>query len=122
VIAAWTKALVLGHPLVVIGSDQARRDFVFSTDAAAAVEAALTAPAGVYNVGGGESVSLADLIGHLLEVTDRDFEVEARPSRGVDLPATHLDTGLLRSVSKWEPQVGIAEGLAAVWSWETRDL
>jgi len=122
VIAAWVSALALGHPVVVIGSDQARRDFVYSSDAAAAVEAALTIPAGTYNVGGGKSTSLAELIIHLREISGEDFKVEMRPGRGVDIPSTFLDIGKMRSVSSWEPKVEIAAGLRKVWAWEVRDL
>lgn len=119
VITAWTRALARGRPVTLIGPETARRDFVFSTDAAAAVRLAVTAPAGIYNVGGGETVALADLLDCLREVSGSEPEVERLPDRGVDVPVTHLDISKLRDAAGWEPRVGLREGVAAVWSWET---
>lgn len=119
VIAAWTRALALGRPVTLIGPDTARRDFVFSSDAAAAVRLALGAPGGTYNVGGGETVELRDLLECLRELSDSDSEVERLPDRGVDVPLTHLDISKLRDAAGWEPKVALREGLAAVWDWET---
>lgn len=122
VIAAWVRALALGQPIVMIGPETSQRDFVFATDAAAAVRASLEAPAGTYNVGGGETVSLGDLVELLREATGESFEVERRPGRGVDVAVTHLATDRIRSTMGWEPRVGIAAGLKFVWGWETRGL
>jgi UDP-glucose 4-epimerase len=122
VIAAWTRALALGRSPVLIGPDSARRDFLFSADAAEAIAAVLEGPSGTYNVGAGVSTSLAELIEHLRAVTGKDFQVDARPGRGVDVPATHLDIGLIERVTGWRPATGIIDGLRAVWEWESRGL
>lgn len=119
VIAAWCRALALGRPITLIGSDEARRDFLFVADAAEAVELALTAPAGIYNVGGGEGVSLAALLDHLREGTGRDPEVERLPGRGVDVPSTELEIAKIRAATGWEPTTSLSEGIAATWRWET---
>ena len=122
VIAAWCRALALGHRPVLIGSAEVRRDFVFADDAAAAITAALGAPPGTYNVGGGSQTALGELLELLREVSGRDFELDARPARGVDVPGTWLDISRLREATGWEPQTGIKEGVETVWAWETRDL
>lgn len=120
VIAAWTRALALGRPVVLIGPDTAQRDFVYASDAAAAIEASLGAPAATYNVGGGATISLRDLLGELEGATGREIAVERRAGRGVDVPVTHLDISAIGSATGWSPQVGIGEGLRAVWAWESR--
>lgn len=120
VIAAWTRALALNRPLVLIGPDSAQRDFVFASDAAAAIIAALDAPAGIYNVGGGGTISLAALLDELAAATERELVVERRPGRGVDVPVTHLDITRITAATGWSPQVGLAEGLRSVWAWESR--
>lgn len=122
VISAWARALAIGQPVTLIGSEEARRDFVFSTDAAIAVRLALSAPADTYNVGGGETVALAELLDRLREVSGVDPEVERLPGRGVDVPVTHLDISKLRAAAGWEPRIGLREGVAAVWDWETSQL
>lgn len=120
VISAWCRALALGQRIVLIGPKTARRDFVFATDAAEAIRAAIGAQPGVYNVGGGGTVSLATLLEELREVTGLDPGLEQRPDRGVDVPTTHLDIELLRATTGWSPRVPLDEGLRAVWEWETR--
>lgn len=120
VISAWCRALALGQRIVLIGPDTARRDFVFVTDAAEAIRVALAAAAGVYNVGGGGTVSLAALLEALAEVTGLEPGIDRRPDRGVDVPTTHLDIGRLHAATGWSPQVGLREGLRSVWEWETR--
>ncbi len=120
VIAAWCRSAALGRPITIIGSDQARRDFVFVADAARAVEAALAAPARIYNVGGGESVSIAELIGHLRAGTGVEPEIERLPGRDVDIANTELDISRLRAATGWSPKTGLVEGIAATWRWERR--
>lgn len=119
VIAAWLRALALGRQPVLIGPDTVRRDFVYVTDAAEATLAALTAAPDTYNVGGGGSVALGDLLLRIGETTGREIEVDRRPGRGVDLPVTHLDISRIRAATGWEPRVSLAEGLSATWNWET---
>lgn len=122
VIAAWCRALALGRPITIIGSEAARRDFAFVGDAARAVELALDAPAGVYNVGGGGSVSIAELIDHLREGTGTSPEIERLPGREVDVPNTELDISRFRAATGWAPETGLTEGIAATWRWERRGV
>jgi len=121
VIAAWCRALALGRPLAIIGPESARRDFVYVTDAADAVERSIAGPAGVYNVGGDGSVTLSALLEHMREATGLDPVVERLPDRGVDVPSTHLDVTRLREATGWEPRTPLAEGIAATWAWERRE-
>lgn len=120
VITAWLRALALGRPLVLIGPDSVRRDFVYVSDAAEAAVASLSAPADVYNVGGGESVALADLLAEIEQVTARPLEIERREGRGVDVPVTHLDVGRIAERAGWRPRIGLREGLRRAWEWEMR--
>ena len=122
VIAAWCRALALGQPLALIGSRSTKRDFLFSADAAAAIEAALSIEPGTYNVGGGAPVQLGELIDLLADVTGREIVVEERSGRSIDVPVTHLSIDRITSHSGWRPRTSLESGLRAVWAWENRGL
>lgn len=118
VLAAWCEAHAAGRPIQLMGDGAVRRDFVYATDAAeATARAALDAPIGTYNVGGGAAWSLAELLDLLHEVSGRDELVHRTPARPVDVPITHLDVSKLERACGWRPRVELPEGLRATWEW-----
>src|SRR5258708_2223773 len=56
----FLRAALAGDKLRILGDGTQSRDFTFVADAVSATILALDAPAGIYNVGGGEPVSLND--------------------------------------------------------------
>ena len=72
----------------------------------------------VYNVGGGEEVSMLQVIETLSEISGRELEVVRAPRREGDADAHRSPTrpGSARS-SGWEPRTPFAEGLEAQWRW-----
>jgi UDP-glucose 4-epimerase len=117
VISYWCRALKDGAPLTLIGDDSVRRDFVFAGDAAeATIAAAFGAPRpATYNVGGGRSHTLAEVLEALTRVSGRDPKVERLPGRGIDVSATELDCAALNQATGWEPAVSLDDGLARTW-------
>ncbi len=117
VIAAWCHALHLDEPIRLIGSEAVRRDFVYATDAAEATVAAAFGPAGpaVYNVGGGASHSLAEVLSMLESVAGRTPEIERQDARSVDVSVTELDCARLSGATGWRPAVELSEGIELTW-------
>jgi UDP-glucose 4-epimerase len=119
VIAAWCEAIAQGRPITLLGEGEMRRDFLHASDAARAAAAAaldLEEP-GEYNVGSGESYSLAELLSLLGEVTGHRPQVERRPARPIDVPFTELDATRFRERTGWAPRVSLPEGLRSTWEW-----
>jgi UDP-glucose 4-epimerase len=119
VIAAWCAGLARNEALVQIGDGAERRDFLYAEDAGEAAVAALGAAPGVYNIGSGGSVSLAELLELIVEVVGREPDVNRRPGRAVDVRHSELDCTRFHEQTGWEPRLTLTDGLARTWSWMT---
>jgi UDP-glucuronate 4-epimerase len=114
-----TSCLVENRPFELHGDGTQSRSFTYVEDA---VEATILAmergqPGQVYNVGGGEEVSMLQAIEALQAVSGRTLErVEAGWREG-DARRTAADTSRIRADTGWEPKTPFAEGLAAQWKW-----
>src|ERR1700742_583270 len=64
-----------GRPVTVYGDGSQRRDFTYVGDAVDAALAAVDAPAAVYNVGGGQGVSLRRVLALVSELLERQVLV-----------------------------------------------
>jgi nucleoside-diphosphate-sugar epimerase len=116
----FIAALSRGTPIDVYGDGQQLRGNTFVSDVVAATVAAVEAPVGeVYNVGGGESASVLDVIRKLEYVSGRTAELNFRPARVGDQRQTFADTSKLRSHLNWEPLTSLDDGLARQWQWQT---
>ena len=114
-IGIWLRRLIEDEPFEVWGGEQ-HRDLLYVDDAADAFLYAAITPAAeglALNVGG-EAVSLAALAEALIAANDggeyviREFPAERRR---IDVGDFLIDDSRFRSLSGWQPRVGIAEGL-----------
>ena len=117
VIPAFLSAIAAGEAPTVHGDGLQSRDFTFISDVVAANRAAADGPqesAGqVFNVGGGNRVTLLDLIREMAAVLGRD-DVEPRfvEARAGDVRDSQADIGKAERLLGWRPQVPLREGLA----------
>ncbi|MEM1331842.1 MAG: NAD-dependent epimerase/dehydratase family protein [Actinomycetota bacterium] len=110
----------LGGPAFPLrGDGEQRRSFTFVDDVAdATVRSVLRhTPSGVFNVGGGEVVSVRDLIASIEELTGESLRIEQLPPAAGDPGRTAADVTRARDELGWEPTTGIADGLRAQWWW-----
>lgn len=119
----FIDALLHDRPVTVYGDGQQVRGNTFVSDCVAATLRALEAPVGeTYNLGGGETASVWDILGKLESILGRKASVRKEPARTGDQRSTLADTGKLRRHLGWEPQVGLDEGLARQAEWQRRLL
>ncbi len=98
------------------GDGTQRRDLTFVEDVNDAVLLALQAdlPAGtVVNVGGGESVSLNDMIERVEQLTGAAIRIDPRPRAVGDVDLTSADCTLADHLLGWRPSIGFRDGIAA---------
>jgi len=115
----FIRALLAGDPIVVTGDGLQVRGNTFVTDCVAATIAAVRANAGeIYNVGGGETATVWDILKRLESLAGRVCVVRREPARPGDQRYTFADTARLRSHLGWEPRVGLDEGLRRQWEWQ----
>jgi UDP-glucose 4-epimerase len=122
VIPLFIEALTTGRPPVVHGDGQQSRDFTFISDVVDANLAAAVAPADVcsgraYNVAGGRSHSLLDL----LDILGRLLGVEPAPEftdpRAGDVRHTGADLEAARGELGYSPMVSFEDGLVRTLEW-----
>jgi UDP-glucuronate 4-epimerase len=109
----FIAATLAGKPIEVFGDGHQERDFTYVADAVeATVAAAESGKAGeVYNVAGGNSATVADVIdalGHLLGV---EPAVDYGPAVVGDARKTGADTTKAREQLGYKPSTSLEEGL-----------
>jgi nucleoside-diphosphate-sugar epimerase len=115
----FIHALLHDEPVVVYGDGRQVRGNTYVSDCVGATLAAVEAkPGEIYNVGGGETASVWDILRQLEALAGRPARVQQAPPRPGDQRYTMADTTKLRSHFGWEPQVPLAEGLARQWQWQ----
>jgi nucleoside-diphosphate-sugar epimerase len=115
----FIEALLAGQPVIVHGDGLQSRGNTYVSDCVAATTAALQAPLGeVYNVGGGETANVWEVLGKLERITGRRTVVRREPARCGDQRVTVADTTKLGRHLGWQPRVGLDEGLARQVEWQ----
>ncbi len=122
-VSIYLAYLLKNERLVVRGSPERFRDFVYVGDVAAAWVTALTSPAAdgrVYNVGSGKATLVRELIADLMRAFGYDaatYPIEYGDPTPGDQFGVYADISRIRSELGWEPQVSLAEGLARMVEW-----
>ncbi len=115
----FIRALLHGEPVTVYGDGQQVRGNTFVSDCVeATVRAAEALPGEVYNVGGGETASVWDILHRLEDIVGRPAVVRREPARPGDQRSTYADTARLQRHLGWQPCVGLDEGLARQVDWQ----
>lgn len=115
----FIQALLNDREVVVYGDGQQARGNTYVADCVAATLAAADAPAGeVYNVGGGETASVWEILQKLEKIGGKKFSVRREPARAGDQRFTAADTRKLQRHLGWTPRTSLDEGLARQWEWQ----
>lgn len=115
----FVHALLNGEPISVFGDGDQVRGNTYVSDC---VEATMLAAQGVagetFNVGGGETASVWDIIHKLEKLTGQRAHTVMQPARAGDQRYTSADTAKLFRHLGWKPTVGLDEGLARQVAWQ----
>jgi nucleoside-diphosphate-sugar epimerase len=116
-------AMLQDRPLVVYGDGLQARGNTYIADCVAATVAALKAPVGeVYNVGGGETANVWEILAKLEHILGRRADVRREPARPGDQRFTGADTVKLSRHLGWQPRITLDEGLRHQAAWQKRQL
>jgi nucleoside-diphosphate-sugar epimerase len=119
----FVRALRCGEPIIVTGDGLQVRSNTYVADCVEATIAAVEAlPGEIYNVGGGESANVWEIIEKLEKITERRAQIKQEAARPGDQRHTFADTTKLRSHLGWEPHTTLDQGLAAQVAWQEREL
>lgn len=106
-------------PVTLYGDGEQTRDFTYVNDIVAAVRAAADRgrPGGVYNVGGGERVSVNEVLRKVQAVTGTTLEIVPEEAQKGDMRDTFADTKAAERDLGFRSTVSLDEGLAREWDW-----
>jgi nucleoside-diphosphate-sugar epimerase len=109
--------LAEGRPFELFGDGLQSRSFTYVGDVVAATIAAMERGRGIYNVGGGEEVTMLETFALLEEVSGCQLEVHRVATVAGDQRRSRADTTRMREELGWEPTTSLRDGLAAQWEW-----
>jgi nucleoside-diphosphate-sugar epimerase len=115
----FIQSLLTGTPITVFGDGLQVRGNTYISDCVEATVLAMQAlPGETYNVGGGETASVWDILRKLEMLTASRATTIEQPPRAGDQRSTYADTGKLSRHLGWAPRVSLGEGLAAQVAWQ----
>lgn len=109
----FVRAVLNGEAITVYGDGAQTRDFTYIDDVVEAnVLAAMSGVRGeVFNIGGGNRISVNDLIGAIEAVTGKSAIIEHSAEQKGDVKDTRADTRKAEGLLGWHARTGIAQGL-----------
>lgn len=109
-----------GTSFPIFGDGSARRDAVFVEDVADACLRATAsdwAPGAVVNIGGGNPVTLSELLDEISGALAVHIDLDQLGAQAGDVASTSACIELAGEILGWEPSTPLADGLAAQISW-----
>jgi UDP-glucuronate 4-epimerase len=120
-IAKFTQAIAARRPITLFGDGSSRRDYTFIDDIVAGTVAAIERiePGAIntYNLGGTETVSLAELVATIEQVVGKAAEIDRQPDQPGDVPITYADVTRARADLGYEPTTRLRDGVEKFWAW-----
>jgi UDP-glucuronate 4-epimerase len=110
----FIAATAAGEPVTVYGDGEQVRDFTYVDDAAAATIAAATAdvqPAAVFNIAGGSSSTVNDVLRLVAEHVGHEVIIRRVPEQPGDVRATGGAVDRARHALGWGAEVPLSEGI-----------
>ena len=120
-IAKFTKAIASGEPITMFGDGSSRRDYTFIDDivngVVAAIERIIEGQYEIFNLGGTNTISLADLIKTIERVVGKRAAVVRQPDQPGDVPTTFANIDRARAALGYAPGVPIELGIERYWAY-----
>jgi nucleoside-diphosphate-sugar epimerase len=115
----FIRAILDDEEIVIYGDGTQTRDFTFVADVVRAnILAAESGVVGdVFNIGGGNRISVNDLIKGLEMILQKSARVRHIEKQKGDVENTWADVSKARSALAWQPEVRINRGLAIYADW-----
>jgi UDP-glucose 4-epimerase len=119
VVGAFLDRLRGEEPITLWGEGAITRDYVYVTDVALALRAALgqRSPFRVFNIGTGIGTSLLSLVEMMECATGCRFRILKQEARDVGVPMNILDATRAKKYLSWEARTPLEQGLVNTWKW-----
>jgi nucleoside-diphosphate-sugar epimerase len=115
----FIRSLLKDEPIIVYGDGQQVRGNTYIADCVDVTVRATEARVGeTYNVGGGETASVWDILHKLEMIAGKKAIIRQEAARPGDQRYTFADTTRLRRHLDWEPRTSLDQGLAKQVEWQ----
>lgn len=115
----FINAILHGRPIKLTGDGLQIRGNTYIADCVeATIRATQAMPGEVFNLGGGELVTVLDVLRKLERIIGKPAIIERHPPRKGDQLATGADVTKLQRHLNWKPTTSIDEGLAQQVEWQ----
>ena len=120
-IAKFTAAVAAGNPITLFGDGSSRRDYTFIDDivsgTVAAIERVQPGAYEIINLGGTQTISLAELVAIVERVVGKRAQIDRQPDQPGDVPITYANIDRARALLGYEPTTRPDVGIARYWDW-----
>jgi UDP-glucuronate 4-epimerase len=120
-IAKFTDAIARGSQITLFGDGTSRRDYTYIDDIVsgivAAIERVQPGDYELYNLGGSQTCSLAELVAAIERVVGRPATIVRQADQPGDVPLTFASIDRARAALGFSPTTPLAVGLARYWDW-----
>ena len=115
----FLKAVRDGQAITLYGDGEQTRDFTFISDLVDVLQGSIiqAKPGRVYNVGGGQRISVLKVLEVIGEVTGRAVRIDRQAGQKGDMRDTLADTALAAADLGFIPKTPLPAGLKAEWEW-----
>lgn len=110
------------QPIPVYGDGSSSRDYTYIEDivegVVASIDRATSTPGyRIYNLGGSETTTLAELVEHLERALGRKAQIERLPDQPGDVPRTFADISRAEAELGYAPRTPVSEGIDRFAEW-----
>ena len=105
------------EPITIFGDGTKTRDFTYIDDIVRANITAMTKGAGVYNIGGGHTISIQQLADKIIAITGSESRIRHESTVKGDAEHTYADIKKAREDLGWTPETPLETGLEMYKTW-----
>lgn len=119
-ISIFTNNMLMHKPITVFGNGEQTRDFTYIDDIVRANRSLMETSAAdghAMNIGGGNRISVNDLIANLREITKSASEVRYLGRQSGDAEHTLADISLSKKLINYTPEIPVSQGLHQYADW-----
>lgn len=119
VISSFLGRAIQQEEITVWGDGSVIRDYIYVGDISNAFMKAASYKGNlkVFNVGSGQGHSITDIICTIENIMQKPLKIKYAPGRSFDVPINILDITQAKTQLKWQPEVGILDGISRAYEW-----
>jgi len=118
VIPKFMHNMLQDRPLVIYGTGEQTRDFIFVSDVVDAnILAANHNVTGIFNIGSGEQVSIANLAHLIMKAGNAQAKLAYTDKQHGDIQSSQADISRAQEKLHFQPRINLSKGLAETMTW-----